>query len=302
MKKLKELLVISGKGGTGKTSLTACFAYLFKNKIIVDADVDAADMHLLLKPKILKKEKFIGGGKAFINNNLCSSCGLCSQNCTFDAISENFIVDTISCEGCKVCVEICPEMAISFEPQVCGTWFYSKTRMGEMFHAKLGIAEENSGLLVSLLRKEAQKKAMAKDIPLIIIDGPPGIGCPVIASITGVSAILIITEPTQSGIHDMKRVLKLGKGFNIPIMLCINKYDLNKKLSSEIKIFAKKNNMHFIGSIPYDDNITKAMIQEKCIYEFSSTLPASKAVYNIWNKTKKIMDNINNIKIMEIIK
>ena len=296
---MKELLIISGKGGTGKTSLTASFAYLFKNKIIVDADVDAANMHLLLNPEIKKKEKFIGGGKALIDNNLCSSCGLCYENCAFSAINKDFVVDNISCEGCKVCVEICPEKAISFKPQVCGMWFYSHTRMGKMFHAKLGIAEENSGLLVSLLRKEAQKKAKEKKVPLIIIDGPPGIGCPVIASMTGVNAILIITEPSKSGIHDMKRVLKLSKGFNIPVMICINKYDLNKELSFEIESFAEKNDMYFVGTIPYDDNITKAMIEEKCICEFSNTLPVSQAIYNIWNKTKKI---IEDIKSMEIIK
>ncbi len=298
MKNYKELLIISGKGGTGKTSLCASFAHLFEKKLIVDADVDAADMHLLLKPKKLKKTEFKSGSVAVIDKNKCIACGLCMEYCLFDAISEDFVVDPISCEGCKVCVEMCPEKAIDFELQVCGDWFISETRMGKMFHAKLGIAKENSGMLVSLLRKEAQKWAEENDLPLIITDGPPGIGCPVIASITGTDAILIITEPTKSGLHDMERVYKLAKSFNIPVMLCINKYDLNKDITSEIKSFAEKENIRFLGAIPYDRNVTKAMVKEKCVYEFDSNAPASKAIYEIWQKADTTIKSLKTKKIL----
>ena len=298
MKNFKELLIISGKGGTGKTSLCASFAHLFKEKIIVDADVDAADMHLLLKPNIIKKTEFIAGSVAFIDKNLCTSCEVCKEVCLFDAISEDFVVDHISCEGCKVCVEMCPEKAILFEKQVCGNWFISETRMGTMLHAKLGIAKENSGLLVSLLRKEAQKMAEEKNVPLIITDGPPGIGCPVIASITGTDAILIITEPTKSGIHDMERVFILSKSFNLPVMLCINKYDLNEELTASMKNFAKKNDIYFVGAIPYDNSVTKAMMEEKSVCEFSSNSPASKAIYDIWEKAEIFIKKIKTIKMI----
>jgi MinD superfamily P-loop ATPase len=230
---LKELVIISGKGGTGKTSLTACFACLAQNSVIVDADVDAADLHLILKPEILKTTEFMGGYKAFIDKNLCTECGTCIQVCNFNAINQDFIINPVDCEGCKVCFEFCPEKAVEFSQQVCGSWYISDSRAGRMIHAKLGIAQENSGMLVSLLRKKAKEAASKENIPLIITDGPPGIGCPVIASVTGADAVLIITEPTLSGLHDLKRVKELTDYLRIPSMFCINKYDINLEITEK---------------------------------------------------------------------
>ncbi len=223
---MKELTIISGKGGTGKTSIIASFATLSKNKVLVDADVDAADLHLVITPTIINKEDFKGGSTAWINPELCIECGECINRCQFNSISDNFEVDRIACEGCGVCVHFCPADAIEFNPRVCGQWFISDTKHGPMIHAKLGIAEENSGMLVTLLRKRARELAKKKELSMILLDGPPGIGCPVIASVTGTDAVLIITEPTMSGMHDMERVKGLADFLKVPSMLCINKYDL----------------------------------------------------------------------------
>ncbi|GAG12547.1 unnamed protein product, partial [marine sediment metagenome] len=216
---MKELVVISGKGGTGKTSIVAAFASLVKNAVFADCDVDAADLHLVLEPKIMQKSDFSGGKRAAIVAEKCSGCGKCQELCRFDAIHLNgegnnvvdktFTVDSIACEGCKVCVEFCPVDAIEFNDCINGQWFISDTRFGPMVHAKLGIAEENSGKLVTLIRKEAKRIATEEEKDLIIIDGSPGIGCPVIASITGAELVLIITEPTLSGKHDLGRVADL---------------------------------------------------------------------------------------------
>ena len=228
---MKELTIISGKGGTGKTSLTSAFAGLAENKIMVDADVDAADMDLILTPTIRHEEDFKGGHYAVIRQDLCTQCGECLERCQFGAISEDFVIDKIDCEGCGVCVYFCPAEAIEFPQRTCGKWYISDTRFGGMIHAKLGIAEENSGLLVSLLRGRAREMAEEQGLDKIIVDGPPGIGCPVIASVTNSNGVLVITEPTLSGIHDMQRVRELAQFLNVPAMLCINKYDLKDRKS-----------------------------------------------------------------------
>ena len=224
---MKELVILSGKGGTGKTSLTAAFAAVSKKSILCDAYVDAADLHLLMSPEIKQKTDFKGGGIAIIDPDKCTECGQCIELCRFDAISDDFVVDKIDCEGCGVCVDLCPEQAIDFPTQTCGEWYISDTRFGPMVHARLGIAEENSGKLVALVRQEARKFAEEKNIDLILTDGPPGVGCPVIASIGGATALLIVTEPTVSGIHDMTRALELAEFFKVPAMVLVNKYDLN---------------------------------------------------------------------------
>lgn len=221
------LIVISGKGGTGKTSLIAAFASLAEKKVLCDADVGAADLHLIMDPRDREQHDFQSGRTAIIIKDKCTECGLCRDLCRFDVISNNFEVNPIDCEGCGVCVYFCPEKSIDFPINTCGEWFISDTRFGPMVHARLHIAEENSGKLVTLLPQEAKKIAEKMALNLILTDGPQGVGCPVIASIGGARAVLIVTEPTVSGKHDMKRVAQLANFFKVPAMVCVNKFDLN---------------------------------------------------------------------------
>ncbi len=286
---MKELTIISGKGGTGKTSVTASLAYLAEKRVVIDADVDAANLFLTLEHEQIKETDFTGGSKAEILPDLCTECGDCRERCQFDAISEDFVIDPIACEGCGVCVYFCPAEAIKFEKQVCGKKFLSNTNNGPMVHARLGIAEENSGLLVSELRQEAREIAKRDKIPIIITDGPPGIGCPVIASITNSDAVLIVTEPSMSGIHDMERVKTLVDQMRVPAFLCINKADLNQETSNEIKAFAKKNNIKFAGEIPFDRDVINSMKERKSLVEYSDG-PASRAVKKIWKNVSGFMD------------
>lgn len=287
---MKELTIISGKGGTGKTSIVASFASIAKNKIMVDADVDAADLHLVLPPVIKKEETFKGGHIAEINPDICTGCGDCVDRCQFNAISDAFVVDQIACEGCGVCVHFCPVEAIDFPQRTCGKWFISDTKYGPMVHARLGIAEENSGLLVSLLRREAKEIAQEKNIELIMLDGPPGIGCPVIASVTGTNAVLIITEPTLSGMHDMKRVYELAAFLNVPAMVCINKYDINPEISDQIKKYADENKIKYIGSVPYDTDVTAAMVAQKSLVDFSEGKGAQ-AIRKVWKEVENFINS-----------
>ncbi len=270
---MKELVIISGKGGTGKTSLTAAFAALAENHLLCDADVDAADLHLLLAPTILKRTDFIGGGKAIIRPEDCLQCGTCINLCRFSAISEQFVVNPLDCEGCGVCVTFCPEQAIDFPAQVCGEWYISDTRFGPMVHARLGIAEENSGKLVSLIRKQAQEIARQQGRTLIITDGPPGIGCPVIASLTGATAVLTIVEPTVSGLHDMQRVVDLAEHFRIPVLVCINKYDINTEMTAAIEEHARHKQLEVVGRIPFDPAFTRSMVAGVSITEYQAADP-----------------------------
>jgi MinD superfamily P-loop ATPase len=281
---MKELVVISGKGGTGKTSLMAAFASLAKNKVLCDADVDASDLHLLTDPKIKERHDFQGGGIAVIDPDKCTQCGLCRELCRWDAISEQFEVDSIECEGCGVCVDFCPEQAIEFPLSTCGQWFISHTRFGPMVHARLGIAEENSGKLVTLIRQEAKKLAEKNKLDLIITDGPPGVGCPVIASIGGAAALLIVTEPTVSGLHDMERVAQLAAHFKVPGMVCVNKFDLNTDQTQAIEKLAKERNITVLGRIPFDPVFTKSMVQGKTIFEYNTDSTVGQAVKQIWKK------------------
>ena len=285
---MKELTIISGKGGTGKTSITASFAALAKDKIIVDADVDAADLHLVIPPETIKQEDFMGGCIAVIDLERCTQCGDCRERCRFDAISENFVVNKLSCEGCGVCVYFCPAQAIDFSRQICGQWFLSDTGYGPMVHARLGIAEENSGLLVSLLRKEAKDLAEKAGHDLIIVDGPPGIGCPVISSVTGASAVLVISEPTMSGLHDLKRVNELAAFLKVPAMACVNKYDINPEMSGAIIAYAREKNMVYVGSIPYDKDMTAAMVAQKPLVDFS-TGSAAIAIRSAWEEISEFL-------------
>ncbi|MGD9081416.1 MAG: ATP-binding protein [Desulfobacterales bacterium] len=287
---MKELIIISGKGGTGKTSLISAFASLAQKKVLCDADVDAADLHLIMNPNIVRRADFISGHTAAIDTDKCSQCGKCLDLCRFDAISEDFKVNPIDCEGCGVCVAFCPEKAIDFPENLCGEWFCSNTRFGPMVHARLAIAAENSGKLVTLVRQESKKLANEKNLDLIFTDGPPGVGCPVIASIGGASAVLIVTEPTLSGIHDMERVVQLARHFKVPAMVCVNKFDLNLDLTREIENFAKNKDLLSVGNIPFDPIFTKAMVQGQTIFEHNGGSNAGQAVKKIWNALSNKLD------------
>jgi len=280
---MKELVILSGKGGTGKTSLTAAFASLSENSVLCDADVDAADLHLLMNPGVIRRSDFMGGGVAVIDPEKCTQCGQCIDLCRFDAISQHFEVDAIDCEGCGVCVDLCPEQAIDFPTKKCGEWFLSDTRFGPLVHARLGIAEENSGKLVTLVRQEAKKFAETQNRDLIITDGPPGVGCPVIASVGGASALLVVTEPTVSGVHDMQRLLELAQHFKVPGMLCINKFDLNPNITASLEEFARDKNIPIVGKVPFDRRFTTSMVQGKTIVEYAPNGQLRLAIEQIWN-------------------
>ncbi|MFH1293954.1 MAG: 4Fe-4S binding protein [Pseudomonadota bacterium] len=279
---MKEIVIISGKGGTGKTSIIAAFASLVENKVLCDADVDAADLHLIMDPEIKEHHDFESGRTAIINQDKCTECGLCRDLCRWDAISEDFVVDSIKCEGCGVCYYFCPEKAIDFPLNTCGEWYLSETRFGPMAHARLGIAEENSGKLVTLIRQEGKKLAEKNNLDLLLTDGPPGIGCPVIASMGGATAVLIVTEPTVSGRHDMERVAELAAFFKIPAMMCVNKFDLNPSQGEAIEAFARERNISVIGRVPFDPVFTKAMVQGKTIVEFDGQSEGCVAAKSIW--------------------
>lgn len=286
---MKELVIISGKGGTGKTSLVAAFASLADKKVLCDADVDAADLHLIMNPTVTARHDFQSGHDAIINLEKCTQCGLCRDFCRWNAIREDFTIDPIDCEGCGVCVYFCPEKAIDFPTKTCGEWYLSETRFGPMVHARLGIAEENSGKLVTLVRQEAEKLAEKRGFDSILTDGPPGVGCPVIASLGGASAALIVTEPTVSGRHDMERVAQLAAFFKVPTMVCVNKFDLNPDSSRDIEIFAEERGMTFLGNIPFDPVFTKAMVKGQTILEYDTESEAAKAVVRIWESLERQM-------------
>jgi len=281
---VRELIVISGKGGTGKTSVLGAFASLAENKVLCDADVDAADLYLILEPDIKERQDFQEGHRAVINKDRCTECGICRELCRFNAISPEYEVDPIDCEGCGVCVYFCPAEAIEFPLKTCGELFVSDTRCGPMVHARLGIAEDNSGKLVTLVRQRAREVAKEKELGLILTDGPPGLACPVIASITGADGVLIVTEPTLSGHHDMDRVVALANHFEIPAYVCINKYDLNRDMTETIEGYARDKGLPVVGRIPFDPSFTEAMVQKQTIVEYDNNCGAAQAVQGIWEK------------------
>lgn len=281
---MKELVVISGKGGTGKTSLLGAFASLAKDMVLCDADVDAADLYLILEPEVNERQDFQEGHRAVINPDRCTECGECRRLCRWNAISPEFEVDPIDCEGCGVCVYFCPAEAIDFPLKTCGELFISETRVGPMVHARLGIAEDNSGKLVTLTRKQAKELATKRGLRLILTDGPPGLACPVIASITGATGVLIVTEPTLSGHHDMDRVVELAHHFGIPASVCINKFDLNPDMTETIEEYAGQRGLPVVGRIPFDPVFTEAMVQKQTIIEYNSSSEAAQAVKGIWER------------------
>ncbi len=283
---MKQIVVISGKGGTGKSVITASFASLAKNKVMADCDVDAADLHLLLHPTVKETHEFSGGKTAFIDERRCTECGKCQEICRFEAI-DNCVVDPISCEGCGVCFHICPEKAIKMVDDLSGKWFISETKYGPFVHAKLGIAEENSGKLVTLVRQNAKFIAEKEKKDFVIIDGPPGIGCPVIASLSGVDIALIVTEPTLSGIHDLERIVRVAHHFGIKGAVCINKYDLNLVMTQRIEEYCRSNNIELVGKIPFDISVTEALVRGLPIVEYSNN-EVTHEIKNLWEKILEI--------------
>lgn len=284
---IKQLAIVSGKGGTGKTTIAAAFAALARNKVMVDCDVDAADLHLLLQPKALLQEKYYGGRSPHVDLGKCTQCGLCTEVCRFNAI-DNGVVDPVSCEGCGFCSHICPESAITMEEAFSGDWFVSETPHGPFVHARLGIGEENSGKLVTVVRKQAMEIAKEKNLKLILIDGPPGIGCPVTASLTGVNLVLAITEPTLSGIHDLERILKLSTHFKIPSMVCINKFDINLENSGQIVSYCEKNNSKFVGKIPYESKVVEALVRRKSVMDYPCN-EVQGIVQRMWDQVEAVL-------------
>ncbi|MBN2016981.1 MAG: 4Fe-4S binding protein [Candidatus Cloacimonetes bacterium] len=291
---MKEIVVISGKGGTGKTSITASFAILADTEaIIADCDVDAADMHLLLQPDFAQYEDFYSGFKADIDQEICMKCGKCKQVCRFDAVrNDNNFYDIIplNCEGCGYCKEVCPVNAITMIEQNVGKWYISKIKTDTfMVHAKLGVGADNSGKLVAKVKKEAKKLAQENSKDIILIDGSPGIGCPVVSSLSGADYVILITEPTLSGFHDMKRVFELIQNFNLHAGCIVNKYDVNNEISDKITDFCKKNKIDLISKLPYDEAFTKAMTTGKTIIEYEDSEIKDK-LEKSWKKIMKLTD------------
>ena len=289
---MRELVVISGKGGTGKTSLVASFAALAGDAVLADCDVDAADLHLLLAPEVRERHEFRSGREAAIRQADCTGCGACFEICRFGAICVNgkaageaeIFVDPTACEGCGVCVRFCPAQAIDFPERVCGEWYVSTTRFGPLVHARLGIAAENSGKLVSTVRTKAREVAAERGGSLILVDGPPGIGCPVIASMTGATAVLAVTEPTLSGEHDLTRVLELARHFDIPTAVCVNKWDINPHMAERIEERAHGSGAQAVGRIPHDRAVTDAQVNGKSVVEHSQG-PAARCIGEVWKRT-----------------
>jgi MinD superfamily P-loop ATPase len=285
---MDEFVVISGKGGTGKTSLTASFAVLADRPVVADCDVDAADLHLVLSPRIRERHVFRSGHEARIRDEDCTGCGECLAHCRFGAVRANgspsgtprYSIDPGSCEGCGVCVRLCPEGAIDFPERLCGEWMISETRRGPMVHARLGVGAGNSGRLVSTVRTEARRIAEESHRSPVLVDGPPGIGCPVIASLTGASRALIVAEPTVSGIHDLERVLDLTRHFDIPAWLCVNKWDLNPSLAERIERAGRLAGASIAGRVRYDPSVTSAQLEERAVVETGS--PCVEDIRRIW--------------------
>lgn len=285
---MKEITVISGKGGTGKTTITAALATAGKNMVLCDGDVDAADLHLVLEPQIKESHVFEGSWVAHIDNELCAHCGICSEYCRFEAISVNDSgqreIDPFKCEGCRLCERICPSKAITSTRSSNNTWHVSDTRSGIMVHARMGPGEENSGKLVSKVREKARELATQNNADFILTDGPPGTGCPVIASITGTDAVVVVIEPSLSSLHDAARVIELVEGFKIPIFALINKYDIHPGTSEKIESFLKDHAIPLIGKIPFDQVVVKAMLAGKSVPEYAPDSEIAHIVYSSWKQ------------------
>ncbi len=300
---MTELVVLSGKGGTGKTSLVGCLAALARDLVLVDCDVDAANLHLIVDHNTLEEHDFSGSHRATIVPDKCTGCGICFDKCRFGAIQktadnrsvtgERFWIKPLACEGCGLCVHLCPENAIEFDSVISGQWFLSESCRGPFLHARLGIAQANSGKLVSLLREQARRIAEASGRSTIIIDGPPGIGCPVIASLSNASYVLIVTEPSISAFHDMERLAQLAQHFEIPAGICVNKFDLSSQLTESIVQYADQQHIPVHGSIPFDPTFTDAQVRGKPYLRLASdeqTRIIRRLWYNVCADMQKTTD------------
>ncbi|MCK5340750.1 MAG: ATP-binding protein [Desulfobulbaceae bacterium] len=288
---MKEIVVLSGKGGTGKTTIVGSLAMLMPEAVLADCDVDAADLHLILAPEVKKENEFWSGVKAKIDPSSCTGCGTCVEICHFEAIKmadETAAMVPFACEGCGVCASFCPEEAITLEDNMCGLWMKSETDYGPMIHARLGIAEENSGKLVSLVKQEARSLAEGSSKQWLLVDGPPGIGCPVIASLSGTDFVLLVTEPTSSGLHDLERVHALTEHFKIPAGVWINKFDLNMEMSDRINNFCSGRNLPVLGQIPFDQEVVTSLIAGEPLLKKSSGI-AAQAIRKGWQEVEKYL-------------
>jgi len=289
---VKEITIISGKGGTGKTSITAALATCAKELTLCDSDVDAPDLHLIMQPEILTAYDFEGNWVAKIDQELCTNCGICAEYCRFDAISpdkdKHWEIHPFKCEGCRLCERICPSSAIKSKRSSQNSWFISHTRTGIMTHAKMGPGEENSGKLVTLVRQKAREVAIKGRSKYLLTDGPPGTGCATIASITGTDAALVVMEPSLSSLHDADRVFELVKGFKIPAFALLNKYDLHPELSQHIETFLQKSHVQLLGKIPFEEGMVEAMIEGKSIHEYDPYSRAAHTIASIWEKLCRI--------------
>jgi len=289
---MKELVVISGKGGTGKTTILASFAALAGRSVLADCDVDAPDLYLLLHPEISEQEEFRAGKLAVIDADRCTRCGRCLEVCRFEAITPDLNVETLNCEGCGACRVVCPAEAAELVERTAGDWFQGQAKYGPMVYARLRPAEENSGKLVALVRKEARAQAERDGIGLLLTDGPPGIGCPVIATLGNADMALIVTEPTPAGVHDLERALALCRHFRVPAIVCVNKFDLNPGLEAKIHEFCAEFQIAVTQSIPFDESVTKAIQQGVPLVEFGHG-PASRAVAGVWREVqRRLMEEI----------
>ncbi|MGB5925814.1 MAG: ATP-binding protein [Dehalococcoidia bacterium] len=286
---MKEIVVLSGKGGTGKTSIVASFAALAQNKVLADCDVDAADLHLLLKPKVKEEKEFWSGQVAFIDEDKCTEYGLCQELCRFGAIKD-FKVDHISCEGCGFCHQVCPVDAIAMKDSMSGHSFISETKYGYLCHARLGIAQENSGKLVALVRQNAKLIADREDLDHIITDGPPGIGCPVISSLSGATLALLVTEPTLSGIHDLERVIGVCRHFGIPVLVCVNKFDLNEDNTNRIVSYCDKEGIEMAARISFDNVMTEAIVHGLPVVEYCDN-KITQQIKELWRTVSAKLEN-----------
>jgi MinD superfamily P-loop ATPase len=286
---MKEVVVLSGKGGTGKTSIVGSLAALAERKVLADCDVDAADLHLLLSPSVKRENEFRSGQVAVIDNDRCTECGLCQELCRFNAIKD-FIVDAISCEGCGFCSRICPAEAITMRENLAGLWFISETKYGPLVHARLGIAQENSGKLVAVVRQQAKRLAEEQGLDFIISDGPPGIGCPVISSLSGANLAVLVTEPTLSGIHDLERVIGVCQHFSVPAIVCINKYDINEDNTRQIEDFCSNQGIEVAARIPFDNVVTEALVRGVPVVAYSDG-KVSQEMKKLWDGVCGILLN-----------
>lgn len=287
---VSEIAIVSGKGGTGKTTISAAFVAIAEDIMMADCDVDAPDLHILLNPEILGTQEFISSKVALIDKNFCTECGLCQQSCRFDAITIPEI-DQIACEGCGVCEFVCPEGAVSMHDRVSGHLFRSNTKFGAMSHAKLLPGEGNSGKLVTSVREQGKELAKISNQEVILIDGSPGIGCPVIATVAGLKMGIVVTEPTLSGIHDMKRVLELMKRFNVMSAVIINKSDINEENTADIERYCQENDIEILGRIPFDRVMTDSMVQGKTVPEYDPEHRITKILRNMWKRIEDIVEN-----------